>query len=181
GAHGIRSRRDYPQPVAYAASVQGGDHTSVAGLPVNSEESEVWSAFLDSAVVCSFTSVEEDTMLKFLDAVTGWGITREELYGTVGLRILSLQRILLLLGGPDVRWDPRVHDDNPPRFYEPLPSGPYAGSTVSRDEVLKSVAEYYKQLGWDEYGVPTEETLKKLGLYDAVETVRALRRELGAS
>lgn len=39
-AHGIRSGKDYPQPIAYAGSVQGGDHTSVAGLPVDSESSE---------------------------------------------------------------------------------------------------------------------------------------------
>lgn len=181
GAHGIRSRKDYPQPIAYAASVQGGDHTSVAGLPANSEESEVWSAFLDSAVICMFTSVEEDTVLKFLNAVTGWSVTKDELYGTIGPRILSLQRILLLLGGPDVRWDPRKHDDNPPRFYEPLPTGPYAGSLVPREEVSKNLVEYHRQLGWDDLGIPTEETLRKLGLYDAVDVVRALRRELGAS
>jgi len=181
GAHGIRSRKDYPQPIAYAASVQGGDHTSVAGLPANSEESEVWSAFLDSAVICMFTSVEEDTVLKFLNAVTGWSVTKDELYGTIGPRILSLQRILLLLGGPDVRWNPRKHDDNPPRFYEPLPTGPYAGSLVPREEVSKNLVEYYRQLGWDDLGIPTEETLRKLGLYDAVDVVRALRRELGAS
>lgn len=181
GAHGIRSRKDYPQPIAYAASVQGGDHTSVAGLPANSEESEVWSAFLDSAVICMFTSVEEDTVLKFLNAVTGWSVTKDELYGTIGPRILSLQRILLLLGGPDVRWDPRKHDDNPPRFYEPLPTGPYAGSLVPREEVSKNLVEYYRQLGWDDLGIPTEETLRKLGLYDAVDVVRALRSELGAS
>lgn len=181
GAHGIRSRKDYPQPIAYAASVQGGDHTSVAGLPANSEESEVWSVFLDSAVICMFTSVEEDTVLKFLNAVTGWSVTKDELYGTIGPRILSLQRILLLLGGPDVRWNPRKHDDNPPRFYEPLPTGPYAGSLVPREEVSKNLVEYYRQLGWDDLGIPTEETLRKLGLYDAVDVVRALRRELGAS
>lgn len=179
GAHGVRSGKDYPQPIAYAASVQGGDHTSVAGLPVASEESEVWSALLDSAVICSFTAVEEATVLRFLKAVTGWGISREELYGTIGPRVLALQRVLLLLGGPDVRWDPRVHDDNPPRFYEPLPTGPYAGSVVSRDEVRAKLLEYYSQLGWDELGVPTAETLKRLGLYDVVEVAEQIRRELG--
>jgi aldehyde:ferredoxin oxidoreductase len=178
GAHGTRSGKDYPQPIAYAASVQGGDHTSVAGLPVASEESEVWSAFLDSAVICSFTAVEEATVLRFLRAVTGWGVSREELYGVVGPRILSLQRILLLLGGPDVRWDPRVHDDNPPRFYEPLPTGPYAGKSTPRDEVRAKLVEYYSQLGWDELGIPTADTLRRLGLYDAVEVAEQIRREL---
>jgi len=181
GAHGIRSRKDYPQPIAYAASVQGGDHTSVAGLPANSEESESWSAFLDSAVVCSFTSVDEDTMIKYVNAVTGWTLTKEELYSVVGPRILTLQRVMLLLGGPDVRWDPRLHDENPPRFYEPLPSGPYTGGFVPREEVRKNLEEYYKQLGWDEYGIPTEETVRKLGLYDLADVVKDIRKELGVS
>ncbi|MEZ0394019.1 MAG: aldehyde ferredoxin oxidoreductase C-terminal domain-containing protein [Desulfurococcaceae archaeon] len=179
GAHGIRSGRDYPQPIAYAASVQAGDHTSVAGVPAKSEESESWSAFLDSAVVCMFTAVEPATMVEYLNAVTGWGVTLEEVYGEIGPRILSLQRLLLLLGGPDATWDPRKHDDNPPRFYEPLPSGPYRGSAASREEVRESLRKYYEELGWDELGIPRDEVLEALGLGDAVEVARALRRELG--
>ncbi|WP_048815843.1 aldehyde ferredoxin oxidoreductase C-terminal domain-containing protein [Desulfurococcus amylolyticus] len=113
GAHGIRSGKDYPQPIAYAGSVQGGDHTSVAGLPVDSDSSEAWSVFLDSGVVCMFTAVDDSTMIKYLNTVTGWNITREEFYGEIAPRVLSLQRMLLLLGGPDATWDPRIHDDDP--------------------------------------------------------------------
>ncbi|PUA33671.1 MAG: aldehyde ferredoxin oxidoreductase [Zestosphaera tikiterensis] len=178
GAHGIRSRKDYPQPIAYAASVQGGDHTSVAGLPANSEESEAWAVLIDSGVVCMFTAIDDTTMIKYLNAVTGWNLSKEEFYGVIAPRILSLQRILLLLGGSDVVWDPRKHDDNPPRFYEPLPSGPYKGAKGDSEEVKSKLKEYYLSLGWDELGIPTEETLKKLGLYDAVEVVRNLRKEL---
>lgn len=180
GAHGIRSGKDYPQPIAYAASVQGGDHTSVAALPADSSESESWYAFIDSAVICMFTSfsIDEDTVLRFLNAVTGWDLTREELYGEIGPRILSLQRVLLLLGGPDASWDPRLHDDNPPRFYEPLPSGPYKGRAASREEVRKGVIEYYRQLGWDELGIPTEEALARLGLGELAEAVKLLRSSM---
>jgi aldehyde:ferredoxin oxidoreductase len=179
GAHGIRSKRDYPQPIAYAASVQGGDHTSVAGLPADSTESESWAALLDSLVACMFLETDEDTMLSYLNAVTGWDVAREEVYREIGPRILTLQRLLLLLGGPDVYWDPRIHDDNPPRFYEPLPSGPYKGAKADREEVKRMKREYYKALGWDELGIPTEETLRSLGLEDAVGAVKAVRRRLG--
>jgi len=178
GAHGIRSGKDYPQPIAYAGSVQGGDHTSVAGLPVDNDSSEAWSVFLDSGVVCMFTAVDDSTMIKYLNTVTGWNITREEFYGEIAPRVLSLQRILLLLGGPDATWDPRIHDDNPPRFYEPLPSGPYKGARVDPSDVRSKLAEYYKGLGWDEYGIPTEETLRRLKLYDAVEVARELRERI---
>lgn len=70
---------------------------------------------------------------------------------------------MLLIGGPDVFWDPE-NDDNPPRFYEPLPSGPYKGRTTDRELVKRRKQEYYRAIGWDERGIPTAETLKKLGL-----------------
>lgn len=163
GAHGIRSGLDYPQPIAYACSVQGGDHTSVAGLPVKSTESEAWAAIMDSAVVCMFNDLGDSFILEYLNAVTGWNYTLDDLYNT-GRRILTLQRILLLLGGPDVTWNPLEHDDNPPRFYEPLPTGPYKGRATDKSKVLELKAKYYAELGWDEKGVPREETMDKLGL-----------------
>ena len=179
GAHGVRSGADYTKDIAYAVSTQGGDHTSVASTDVFSQDSELWLAFLDSAVVCWFNGVEEAIMINFLNAVTGWHLTRDEWYHEVGARVLTLQRVLLLLGGPDVFWDPRIHDDNPPRFYEPLPSGPYKGKAVSRDSINKLKKEYFKALGWDELGIPTEETLTRLGLKDAISAVKRVRRRLG--
>jgi len=73
---------------------------------------------------------------------------------------------LLLLGGPDIYWDPRKDDDIPKRFYEPLPSGPKKGSAPEKKEVEETKKKYYEFLGWDELGIPTEETLEKLGLKD---------------
>ena len=180
GAHGVRSKKDYPQPIAYAASVQGGDHTSVAGLPKKSRESESWKAFLDSGVVCMFTSfaADEKTIIEYLNTVTGWNVTVDELYDEIGPRILSIQRILLLLGGPDIYWNPRVHDDNPPRFYEPLPTGPYKGSAITREEVREKLLEYYKELGWDENGIPLDETLDKLKIGEAKRLTRKIRSRL---
>jgi aldehyde:ferredoxin oxidoreductase len=83
----------------------------------------------------------------------------------------------LLLGGPDLKWDPKVHDDNPSRFYEPLPSGPYKGKTVDRASVRESVQNYYEEAGWDENGVPKSEILKKLGLRNVDQALRKLRKQ----
>jgi len=171
GAHGIRSGKDYPQPHAYTASVQGGDHTSVAP--------EQDSVFLDSAVICSFNTVDRDTMIGLLNAVIGWRVTQDELLKEIATRVLTLQRILLLLGGPDVFWDPRRDDDNPPRFYEPLPTGPYRGSKVDKNKVEELKKKYYEELGWDEYGIPKEETLKKLGIEAAAHEVKRIKKRLG--
>jgi len=167
GAHGIRSGKDYTTDISYACSVQAGDHTSVAYMPIDHGDSELAIILHDSGVYCWFnTFALEEAEWNFFKAVTGWEIKPEEWYKTTALRILQLQRVLLLLGGPDLKWNPRVHDDNPPRFYEPLPSGPYAGKKVDRVKFEESKKEYYEAAGWDENGIPRSEVLKKLGLED---------------
>jgi aldehyde:ferredoxin oxidoreductase len=93
-----------------------------------------------------------------------------------GPRIVTLQRALLLMGGPDVVWEPLEDDDNPPRFYEPLPSGPYKGRTTDKDLVVEKRASYFETLGWDEKGVPKKETLGKLGLGDVEPAMKKLRK-----
>ncbi|ABL78810.1 aldehyde ferredoxin oxidoreductase family protein [Thermofilum pendens] len=179
GAHGARSGKDFPQAFTYAVGVQGGDHTSPPRLPVDRQWGEFTSAFEDSAVICSF-NVHGDLPFQFLRAITGWDITRETWMRVHGRRIITLQRVLLLLGGPDLYWDPRRDDDNPPRFYEPLPSGPFKGRSVSREEVESQKREYFGYLGWDSLGIPTEETLRELGLDYLKPAVERIRKRLGA-
>jgi len=169
GAHGIRSGKDYPLDISYACSVQAGDHTSIAYVPIDHGDSELTIILHDSGVYCWFNVFALPKTLKwdFFKAVTGWEIGPEEWYETSALRILHLQRVLLLLGGPDLKWDPKLHDDNPQRFYEPLPSGPYAGKKVDKNKFEESKKEYYEAAGWDENGIPRSEVLKRLGLEEA--------------
>jgi len=171
GAHGIRSGRDYTSNISYACSVQGGDHTSIAEIPAERKNGELNSVLNDSGVICMFNtfSVDEDLIWEFFEAVTGWTTARQEWYETSGVRILQLQRAMLLLGGPDLKWKPGVDDDNPPRFYEPLPSGPYKGRKVKKEAFEEEKKEYYEAVGWDEKGLPKPEVLIKLGL-QSVET-----------
>jgi aldehyde:ferredoxin oxidoreductase len=166
GAHGVRSGKDYTTDISYACSVQAGDHTSIAYLPIRHGNSELTIILHDSGVYCWFNtfSLPRDLKWDFFKAVTGWEIGPEEWYETTARRILNLQRALLLLGGPDLKWKPSIHDDNPPRFYEPLPSGPYAGKKVDRAEFEDSKKEYYEEVGWDENGIPKSEALETLGL-----------------
>jgi len=96
----------------------------------------------------------------------------------MALRVIHLQRILLLLGGPDLFWDPRIHDENPPRFYEPLPSGPYKGKCADRSEVEKLKKKYYEEIGYNEYGIPKPEVLRRLGIGEACLLVEKIRRRL---
>ena len=82
------------------------------------------------------------------------------------------------MGGPDAWWDPRVDDDNPPRFYEPLPSGPEKGKTTDRKAVEKYKRRYYRAVGWDRYGIPTREALVKLGLKDVDVAMEKVRKRI---
>jgi len=175
GAHGIRSGKDFGSNISYACSVQAGDHTSMAGLPADSS-GEISDVLHDSGVYCSFNTfaLEEDLIFEFLDAVTGWKIMREEWYKDKGFRILQIQRAMLLLGGPDAKWNSERDDTNPPRFYEPLPTGPYAGKTTNRKAFEDSKREYYEAVGWDKKGIPKPETLRHLGLQDVEEKLRAV-------
>lgn len=165
GAHGTRSGLDYEPITAYATSVQGSDHTSCGGMAPNKNASDILWGFADSAVICGF-NIFEDTlapMWAMLRSVTGWNITAREWYRKMALRMLALQRASLLVSGPDHVWSPK-DDDNPPRFYEPLPSGPLKGMTTDRKQVMKDKKRYYNSLGWDEQGIPRRRTLKRLGL-----------------
>jgi len=177
GAHGIRSGKDYPEAISYACSVQCGDHTSTTGLPLD-KNSELMEIFNDSGVYCNFNSWSGPRNARFdlYSAVTGLRLTREEWVSVKAPKTLHLQRSLLLLGGPDVKWNPKVDDDNPPRFYEPLPSGPEKGKTADKAAIEEYKHRYYKAVGWDDNGIPTKKALTKLGLKDVDVALEKIRK-----
>jgi len=174
GAHGTRSDADYTHDISYAASVQGGDHTSVAVDGYNDMSAAV---FTDSAVFCNFTyyGVPQSLVFDFAKAITGFDINLDNWRSITGPRIVTLQKAFLLMGGPDVTWEPLEDDDNPPRFYEPLPSGPYKGKTTDRDLVDTKLQAYFDTLGWDERGIPKKETLERLDLAYLEKSMAKLR------
>ena len=173
GAHGIRTGKHFPY-LGYALSVQGGDHTSIPRPPM----SEARSAMGDTMVICTMgmPRAAPDLVWRYMKAVTGWDMTQEDWMNVNGRRIIQIQRAALLLGGPDVHWDPLEDDDNPERWYEPLPNGPYEGLAPDRDEVMEMRKAAYAEMGWDERGIPTSEELNKLGLQDVDAALEPLRR-----
>jgi aldehyde:ferredoxin oxidoreductase len=174
GAHGTRSDADFSHDIGYAASVQGGDHTSLVSDGYSDMSG---SLFADSGVFCSFAynGVPQELVFDFAKAITGFPISLTSWRKVTGPRIITLQKVLLLLGGPDATWDPIKDDDNPPRFYEPLPSGPYKGRTTDKATVDRKLQIYFDTLGWDERGIPKKETLKKIGLSDCESVMKKLR------
>jgi len=177
GAHGTRSGMDYVTPIAYTCSVQSGDHTSPAAWTPEGPRGELSWGFTDTAVICLFNAmpVPESVQFEFYKAVTGWELTPEKWYGEIALRMVAMQRAALLIGGPDAKWKP-ADDENPPRFYEPLPSGPKKGQTTDKAKVAELKRKYYEAVGWDEKGIPRSSTLKKLGLESVDKALEKVRK-----
>jgi aldehyde:ferredoxin oxidoreductase len=88
------------------------------------------------------------------NAIVGQDLTTEELC-EAGDRIWNLERMFNLKAGvgPD-------QDRLPKRLVsEPIPSGPCKGHVHRLPELLP---EYYKERGWNEQGLPTQEKLAQL-------------------
>lgn len=117
-----------------------------------------WMHMWDSAVMCQFLPYSPQQMTDLLNAVTGWEADTKE-YLRTGERAATLARLYNLREG----WDPR-EDTLPKRFFEPFKSGPLAGTGVSPEAFAAATREYYREMGWDENGVPTGERLRELGI-----------------
>lgn len=166
GAHGVRSGKDFLTmggPLAYGLQTQGGDHCStVAGVESYTELSLV----NDAVGNCLFwmTSINDETStqstLGWLNAITGFGVTEEELLNEMSPRWINLQRASIVAAG----WAGPEGDRNPDRFYEPLPEGPDAGKKIDPAVEADVMQQAYAFRGWDENGVPTTETLEKYDL-----------------
>ena len=127
----------------------------------------------NSLVTCIFPGGHwAASQLDLIMAATGWtGLTAEDL-DKVGAREYALSRLLDVhtqeLTDPKEQWDKLV----PERwFVDPLPNGSDKGGLAydgNRDELFNvALPAYWKARGWTEdKGIPTEETLKALGIDD---------------
>jgi aldehyde:ferredoxin oxidoreductase len=116
------------------------------------------TTIFDSAGVCLFTSFAwtvADVQPQLQAACEGdWSMEKLTL---VGERIWNLEKQFNLNAGFT-----KKDDDLPPRLKnEPAKTGPAKGVVSG---VEKMLPEYYELRGWDTNGVPTGETLKRLGL-----------------
>jgi aldehyde:ferredoxin oxidoreductase len=102
-------------------------------------------------------------LIELLNAVTGWGVDVAEALAA-GARIQTLRQSFNLREGvtaESVRLPSRMIG-RPPQS-----EGPLAGVTIDVDNLAR---EYRQAMGWDaDTGVPTPETLKKLGLAELVK------------
>ena len=97
------------------------------------------------------------TIVQWLNMVTGWDVTVEEFLRT-GSRIFTLKRMYNVRLGQS-----RKDDTLPPRILTHMRGARQAASTLP--PLGRMLSEFYAYRGWDEFGIPKEETLAKLGLF----------------
>lgn len=163
--------------LAYASSNRGGCHlrgytvsSEVLGLPektdplVTEGKAGLVKAFqdltagVDSSGTCIFTTfaLSGDDIAPMVDASCegDWSVER---FVEVGERIWNMERQYNIAAGFT-----GADDTLPERLLkDAAKSGPAKGSVNRLDEMLP---EYYELRGWDASGVPTAETLGRLGL-----------------
>jgi len=176
--------------LSYAVSLRGGDFTSVYPIPeyrysaekakrefgtdqvVNLTATEgkgalvkkcmIVSMVIDSLGLCkvptlaisaNYDLVHESQLIK---AITGLDLSATELY-FIGERLVNLERLFNLRHGSE------FHADNLPELFinQPLTKGPAKGLKVNLEPMVR---DFYDDMGWDDRGVPTPATLRRLGL-----------------
>ena len=163
--------------LAYATSNRGACHlrgytvaSEVLGIPVKTDplvtegKADLVKAFqdatavFDSSGVCVFTTFAWTLadLQPQLDAACDGGWSMEKL-ALVGERIWNMERLFNNAAGFTAK-----DDDLPPRLKtEAAKTGPAKGK-VNGIDIMRP--EYYKARGWNDKGVPSKETLKRLGL-----------------
>ncbi|MDN5343902.1 MAG: aldehyde:ferredoxin oxidoreductase [Clostridia bacterium] len=117
-------------------------------------------AVLDSLGICVFSSGPDgfdlETAAGMLSLATGMDFSAADLY-RCGERICNVERLFNCAHGFTSQ-----EDTLPARFLrEPDAAGPSAGQVVELEYML---ARYYKLRGWNEDGIPSAATLKRLAL-----------------
>jgi aldehyde:ferredoxin oxidoreductase len=123
-------------------------------------------AYVDSLGMCTVVrgavGFSDEPKGDIMKAATGYDFMPELM--EIGERIYSLERVILNREG--VR---RRDDLLPERFTkEKLPDGPTKGRILTGEMYDVMLDEYYRVRGWDADGVPTEDTLRRLGLKELI-------------
>ncbi len=112
----------------------------------------------DSLKLCKFVvfgGMTVGPMTRFLNCITGWNFTNEQ-WIECGERIFNIKRLFNNREGIT-----RKDDTIPARI---LTSPRQGGSGDYVPDLGYQLRDYYRARGWDEWGIPTPETLQRLGL-----------------
>ncbi|OPX98785.1 MAG: putative oxidoreductase YdhV [Syntrophorhabdus sp. PtaB.Bin006] len=164
-------RKIYGSPVPYDGPLSS-DHREYIGKPWQVRWHEQCYMAVDCLGICKYHTVFLGATLpnfedwpKVIYYNTGLEFTPQEIW-EVAERANMLERMFLVREGFK-RDDPATGDVLVDRYHdEPAKRGApdVIGSVIDREKFKQMRAEFYKHKGLDENGIPTPETLKRLGL-----------------
>lgn len=179
----------------YAVCTRGGCHVRSGAYDLNLKrivdfqevnfpaewvmETEDFASLIDSLVICRFIrgvwkwggmeSFKDryEGLARFYTLTTGIQVNSNDMR-MAGERISNLKKLFNIREG----WK-REDDTLPPRvMYDPIPSGPYAGSRITPEELENFLKRYYKARGWDvRTGIPTVKKMRELGLTETASKI----------
>jgi len=138
------------------------------------ELQRIRGGFFECSTTCRLPWVEVGFELewypKFLHATTGLEMAWDDL-NVIADRVFNLTRAFWIREYGK-SWS-RDMDVPPARWFEdPLTTGPFKGAKLNRKKYDAMLQMYYRKRGWDERGIPTRTTFKKLGLTDVVNQLK---------
>ena len=111
---------------------------------------------------------EVENYAELIYLITGKKRSWKEMLG-VSERIWNLTRSI---SAREIKGFGRSWDFPPERFStEPIPSGPNEGYFIPKQKLEQLLDWYYAARGWDANGIPTRETLVRLGLEDVADAL----------
>jgi len=177
------SARVYPiNGIGYATNTRGGSHhdhrPTFRAIPPDDPlhrdlnlqtefviNTQNFSAVGDSLTQCRFVTEQGfgirlgSNHVRLINAVTGWQMELQDLE-RIGERIVTLERAFNCREGIS-----RKEDVLPYRVtHEPVQEGVTKGKLFPVEKLEKALSYYYSKRGWDKDGIPTPETMRKLGL-----------------
>ena len=168
GVGGAGNNRNTRETFCYVMSDHGGVHLYGTTIPGQNR-----TTIADCLTICiRHMSLDREIFSKTLKAATGLDfLSSQEDYDLLANRVLILERAINVREGlvPD-------RDDVLPErvFTEPLTLGPKAGTSEAiydRVQFEKDKQTWYEARGCDEHGIPTNSTLKSLGLDFVIKTL----------
>lgn len=177
-------RTSYSQALCYEMSNRGGCHLEggytaalsycagyaewpgnrIEGTPLISKNAALKGTAIDIIGVCVYSSfaISLDEYAPIINAVTGCSLNSGSLL-KFAHRTISLERLFNIKCGKTEK-----DDWLPDRFFE-IPAKVEGTDTIcNRGEFRKMHREYYRALGWNDIGIPENETLKNLGIEEFI-------------
>jgi aldehyde:ferredoxin oxidoreductase len=133
------------------------DRFALEGKVENTIRMQHLMCMFDSLTCCKFAlfgGLTIQPLTQFLNHVTGWDFDADRFFKT-GERMFNLKRLYNVRAGIS-----RKDDMLPPR----MAVHKRGGGTNFLPPINSLLNEYYRLRGWDEFGIPTPEKLKELGI-----------------